>query len=85
MSAAAGCARCTGSFTRVGDRASIGAKTPLDDVNTVYFAYPAKLMREMAAAIGKTTENSGELKKRFPATHTNHYTPNVQPRLPGDE
>jgi len=66
MSAAAGCARCTGSFTRVGDRASIGAKTPLDDVNTVYFAYPAKLMREMAAAIGKTTENSGELKKEVP-------------------
>ena len=39
-----------------GDWLSFGKKTPLDYVDTVYFAYTAELMAEMAAAIGKTTE-----------------------------
>ncbi len=39
-----------------GDWLSFGKKTPLDFVDTVYFAYSTKLMAEMAAAIGKQTE-----------------------------
>ena len=39
-----------------GDWLSFGTKTPLDFVDTVYFAYSAKLMAEMAAAIGKNSE-----------------------------
>ncbi len=39
-----------------GDWLSFGGKTPLDYVDTVYFAYSAKLMSQMAAAIGKQTE-----------------------------
>jgi len=39
-----------------GDWLSFGKKTPLEYVDTVYFAYTAKLMSDMAAAIGKTTE-----------------------------
>ncbi|MCO5053696.1 MAG: glycoside hydrolase family 78 protein [Verrucomicrobiae bacterium] len=38
-----------------GDWLSVGAKTPLDFVDTVYFAYSAQLMSQMAAAIGKST------------------------------
>ena len=40
-----------------GDWLSFGNKTPLSYVDTVYFAYSAKLMSEMAAAIGKSTES----------------------------
>ncbi len=39
-----------------GDWLSFGKKTPLDYVDTVYFAYTAKLMSDMAAAIGKSSE-----------------------------
>jgi len=39
-----------------GDWLSFGTKTPLDYVDTVYFAHSARLMSEMAAAIGKTSE-----------------------------
>jgi alpha-L-rhamnosidase len=39
-----------------GDWLSIGAKTPLEYVDTVYFAYSAKLMSDMAAAIGRPGE-----------------------------
>jgi alpha-L-rhamnosidase len=39
-----------------GDWLSFGKKTPLDFVDTVYFAYTARLMSEMAAAIGKQSK-----------------------------
>jgi alpha-L-rhamnosidase len=39
-----------------GDWLSFGKKTPLDYVDTVYFAYTADLMSQMAAAIGKGAE-----------------------------
>ena len=39
-----------------GDWLSFGKKTPLSYVDTVYFAYSAKLMSQMAAAIGKSNE-----------------------------
>lgn len=39
-----------------GDWLSFGASTPLDYVDTVYFANSARLMSEMAQAIGKTAE-----------------------------
>jgi alpha-L-rhamnosidase len=46
-----------------GDWLSFGKKTPLEFVDTVYFAYTAKLMSDMAAAIGKQNEAAeyGEL------------------------
>ncbi len=39
-----------------GDWLSFGGKTPLDFVDTVYFAYSTKLMADMAQAIGKEKE-----------------------------
>lgn len=39
-----------------GDWLSFGVKTPLEYIDTVYFAYSSKLMAEMAAAIGKDKE-----------------------------
>jgi alpha-L-rhamnosidase len=36
-----------------GDWLSLGGKTPLDFLDTVYFAYTSRLMSEMAAAIGQ--------------------------------
>ena len=39
-----------------GDWLSFGTKTPLDYVDTAYFAYSAKLMGDMAHAIGKEKE-----------------------------
>ena len=39
-----------------GDWLSLGGKTPLDYIDTVYFAYSAKLIAEMAQAIGKEKE-----------------------------
>jgi len=37
-----------------GDWLSFGLKTPLEFIDTAYFAYSARLMSEMAAAIGKS-------------------------------
>ncbi len=39
-----------------GDWLSIGEKTPLDYIDTAYFAYSSKLMAEMADATGKESE-----------------------------
>jgi alpha-L-rhamnosidase len=39
-----------------GDWLSFGTKTPIEFVDTVYFAYTAHLMSQMAAATGKTSE-----------------------------
>ena len=39
-----------------GDWLSFGPKTPLDYVDTAYYAYTANLMSQMAAAIGKNQE-----------------------------
>lgn len=39
-----------------GDWLSFGGKTPLDYIDTIYFAFTSQLMSQMAAAIGKTTE-----------------------------
>ena len=39
-----------------GDWLSFGPKTPIEYVDTVYFAYTASLMSQMAAAIGKNSE-----------------------------
>lgn len=39
-----------------GDWLSFGKKTPLDYIDSVYFAYSAKLMAEMGTALGKTAE-----------------------------
>lgn len=39
-----------------GDWLSFGPKTPLEYVDTVYFAYTAQLMSQMAAAIGRNNE-----------------------------
>ncbi len=42
-----------------GDWLSFGTKTPLEYVDTVYFACTAKLMADMAQAIGKTQDAAG--------------------------
>ena len=42
-----------------GDWLSFGTKTPLDYVDTVYFAYSAKLMADMAQALQKGREAAG--------------------------
>jgi alpha-L-rhamnosidase len=47
-----------------GDWLSFGGKTPLEYIDTVYFAHTAKLMGEMAAAIGKDKE-AGEYRELF--------------------
>ena len=39
-----------------GDWLSLGGKTPLEYIDTAYFAYSTKLMAEMAAAVGKTAQ-----------------------------
>src|SRR5204863_1556129 len=39
-----------------GDWLSLNEKTPLDYIDTIYFAYSTKLMAEIAEAIGKTKE-----------------------------
>jgi len=61
-----------------GDWLSFGKKTPLDYVDTVYFAYSAKLMSEMAAAIGKPDQAAeyGELFNRIKRAFNQKY---VQP------
>jgi alpha-L-rhamnosidase len=47
-----------------GDWLSFGNKTPLEFVDTVYFAYTAKLMSEMAAALGKD-QAAGDYRQLF--------------------
>jgi alpha-L-rhamnosidase len=54
-----------------GDWLSFGGKTPLEYIDTIYFAYSTKLMAEMAQAIGKEKEASdyqelcGKIKAAF--------------------
>lgn len=58
-----------------GDWLSIGPKTPLDYVDTVYFAYSAELMSQMATAINrpedaaKYRESFNQIKKAFDAKY----------------
>ena len=58
-----------------GDWLSFGTKTPLDYVDTAYFAYSTKLIADMAAAIGKQTEATeyrellGKIKTAFNAKY----------------
>jgi len=58
-----------------GDWLSFGKKTPLDFVDTVYFAYSANLMSQMAAAIGKQSEAAeyGELFNRIKSAFNEKY------------
>jgi len=58
-----------------GDWLSFGKKTPLDYVDTVYFAYSSKLMSDMAAAIGKPNEAAeyGELFNHIKAAFNEKY------------
>ncbi|MBI4890147.1 MAG: family 78 glycoside hydrolase catalytic domain, partial [Acidobacteria bacterium] len=48
--------RGVNSFNRWGDWLAVGSSTPIEYVDAVYFAYSARLMAEMAAALGKTEE-----------------------------
>jgi len=54
-----------------GDWLSVNEKTPLDYIDTAYFAYSTKLMSEMARALGRTDEAShydelfGNIKSAF--------------------
>ena len=54
-----------------GDWLSVNEKTPLDYIDTAYFAYSTKLMAEMARALGKTNDASeyenlfGKIKTAF--------------------
>ena len=61
-----------------GDWLSFGKKTPLDYVDTVYFAYSAKLMSQMATAIGKPAQAAeyGELFNHIKTAFNQKY---VQP------
>ena len=58
-----------------GDWLSFGGKTPLDYVDTVYFAYSANLMSQMAAAIGKADEAAAyaDLFNRIKAAFNKKY------------
>ncbi|MEI6195016.1 MAG: glycoside hydrolase family 78 protein [Verrucomicrobiota bacterium] len=58
-----------------GDWLSFGAKTPIEYVDTVYFAYTANLMSQMAAAIGKPTEAAeyGDLFNRIKSAFNAKY------------
>lgn len=47
-----------------GDWLSLGSKTPIEFIDTVYFAYSTKLMSEMSAAIGKQSDST-EYKKLY--------------------
>jgi alpha-L-rhamnosidase len=47
-----------------GDWLSVNEKTPLDYIDTAYFAYSTRLMAEMARALGKTNE-AAEYNKVF--------------------
>jgi alpha-L-rhamnosidase len=54
-----------------GDWLAVNEKTPIDYIDTAYFAYSTKLMAEMAQAIGKTKEAAeyrelfGQIKSAF--------------------
>jgi alpha-L-rhamnosidase len=54
-----------------GDWLSLSEKTPIDYIDTVYYAYDAKLMSQMAGAIGKSSEGDyynhlfGRIKEAF--------------------
>ena len=61
-----------------GDWLSFGKKTPLDFVDTVYFAYSANLMSEMAAAIGKPNE-AAEYRELFSRVKTAFNQKYVKP------
>ena len=61
-----------------GDWLSFGKKTPLDFVDTVYFAYSANLMSEMAAAIGKPNE-AAEYRELFSHVKTAFNQKYVKP------
>ncbi len=67
-----GCLRPPKGF---GDWLSIGEETPKDVIGTAYFAYSAKLLSEMAAAIGKQddSEKYGELFKEIKAAFNRAY------------
>ena len=58
-----------------GDWLSFGKKTPLDYLDTVYYAYSAKLMANMAAAIGKQSEAAeyGELFQKIKSAFNEKY------------
>ncbi len=50
--------RGTNTFNKWGDWLAVGSNTPIEYVDAVYFAYSARLMAEMAAALGKTDESA---------------------------
>ena len=58
-----------------GDWLSVNEKTPIDYIDTAYFAYSTKLMSEMAQAIGKTTEAAdyGEMFAKIKAAFNRKY------------
>jgi alpha-L-rhamnosidase len=58
-----------------GDWLAVNEKTPLDYIDSAYFAYAAKLMAEMAQALGKTKEASEyrELFDRIKAAFNEKY------------
>jgi alpha-L-rhamnosidase len=58
-----------------GDWLSVGEKTPIEYIDTVYFAYSAKLMSQMAQALGKDQEAADyrELFARVKAAFNKHY------------
>jgi alpha-L-rhamnosidase len=58
-----------------GDWLSFGGKTPLDYIDTAYFAYTSTLMAEMALAIGKDTEAAAyrEQLDKIKTAFSQHY------------
>jgi alpha-L-rhamnosidase len=58
-----------------GDWLALNERTPVDYIDTVYFAHSAKLMSEMARAIGKSQEASEyqALFQKIQAAFTNKY------------
>jgi alpha-L-rhamnosidase len=61
-----------------GDWLSFGNKTPLDFIDTVYFAYTSRLMSEMAEAIGKKKE-SADYREQFENIKTAFNNKYVKP------
>ena len=59
-----------------GDWLSVGKKTPPDMLTTMYYAYSAQLMQEMALAIGYEKEASHfkEINAKVKAAFLKHYT-----------
>ncbi len=58
-----------------GDWLSMGEKTPIDYIDTCYFAYSTHLMSQMAEALGKTAEAAeyAALHKKIKEAFTKHY------------